>query len=379
MLKIFKILVTGIEGQDGIGINSTVRTTMGYDKTKQEISLLVEKVILPEVPADKSLELRDPHTTSTFTTLLEQKFTPSDFPKTGELKRWQVDYDVVKNKLVIFDAYEYSLTKITGSQSARKVARFVKERYNHDLIPLFSVDNVYQSSTDFDASVLTFWVDEVGLDINDTILINDAVDATTVTQQEKEFWMLANVNTNVIFEVLNDDDKIVSSTAQKSAKPAVLIANPVPMVPMNLDEDNTTATQIISDGGNQYKVCLPVADSYKIRIAYHRHLHDSLPDQTTGPGTARDASRKMPVRFDIDCVNGVCNKTRSVSKGYDHSNPDALSAAYGESHTVGPKPSLVGVDQFIIATQGLVVGDFIKLKLNLGNFKSYAELWIELT
>ena len=173
MLKIFKILVTGIEGRDGIGINSTVRTTMGYDETKKEISLLVEQINLPEVPTDKTIELRDPHTTATFTTLLSRTFTPDDFPKTSELKRWQVDYDVVKNELVIFDAYEYGLTKITNSQSARKIARFVQERYNHDLIPLFSVDNFYKSAPDFDASVLTFWTDEVGLDINDTILIDD--------------------------------------------------------------------------------------------------------------------------------------------------------------------------------------------------------------
>ena len=368
MLKIFKILVTGIEGQDGIGINSTVRTTMGYDETKKEISLLVEKVNLPEVPTDKTLELRDPHTTATFTTLLSRTFTPDDFPKTSELKRWQVDYDVVKNELVIFDAVEYGLTKITNSQSARKIARFVKERYNLNLIPLFSVDNFYKSAPDFDASVLTFYTDEQGLDINDTVLTGDAVDASTVTQQEKEFWLIANVNTNVIFEVLDTDGKIVSSSAQKSAKSEYCIASPSPMTPMNLDPDNTMAEQIIADGGNQFKVSLPVSDSYKIRIMYQRHLHDLSP-----------GSRTMPVTFDVNCVNGICNKSRSVAKGYDPENPDALADAYKESHVFHPRPSLVGVDVVTVNTFGLSAGDFIKLKLNLGNFKSYAELWIELT
>lgn len=368
MLKIFKVLVTGIEGQDGIGINSTIKTTMGYDEVSKEISVLVERVNLPEVPTDKSVELRDPHTTATFTTLLSRTFTPDDFPKTSEMKRWQVDYDVVKNELVIFDAVEYGLTKITNSQSGRKIARFVKERYNLDLIPLFALDNVYKSAVDFTASVLTFYTDEQGLDINDTVLIDDAVDAETVTQQEKEHFMVGNINTNIIFEILDADGKIVSSTAQKSAKPASLIANPIPMTAMNLDPDNTTAEQIIADGGNQFKVSLPAADSYNVRIMFQRHLHDLLP-----------SSRTMPVTFDINCVNGVCNKTRTTAKGYDPLNLDALASAYNEDHITGPRPSLVGVDNVVVNTTGLIAGDYVKLKLNLGNFKSYAELWIELT
>jgi hypothetical protein len=362
MLKIFKILVTGIEGQDGIGINSTVRTTMGYDETKKEISLLVEKVNLPEVPTDKTLELRDPHTTATFTTLLSRTFTPDDFPKTSELKRWQVDYDVVKNELVIFDAYEYGLTKITGSQSGRKVARFVKERYNLNLIPLFALDNIYKSAVDFTASVLTFYTDEQGLDINDTILIDDAVNATTVTQQEKEFWLIANVNTNVFFEVLDTDGKILS-TVIHTTKPAAKSSNFVEMAVMNTDEDNTYPTD--SPGGNQYKVSLPVADTYNVRVIFTRHLGDHISN-----------GRSINNSFDINMVNGVCNKTRLVA-GLTEDNV----AAMVEQHNAKPlgQKTFSGLDNVRISTNGLVAGDFVKLKLNHGNFKSYAELWIELT
>ena len=364
MLKIFKVLVTGIEGRDGIGINSTIKTTMGYDETKKEISLLVEKVNLPEVPTDKTIELRDPHTTATFTTLLSRTFTPDDFPKTSELKRWQVDYDVVKNELVIFDAYEYGLTKITNSQSARKIARFVQERYNHDLIPLFSVDNFYKSAPDFDASVLTFWTDEVGLDINDTILIDDAVDAETVTQQEKEFWLIANVNTNVFFEVLDADGKILS-TAVPSVKPEAKSANFVAQTLLNVDEDNILPAGR-NHAGNQYKVSLPVASEYNIRVVYSRHLGEHIPN-----------GRLIPSTFDINCINGVSNKSRSICGGYT----PAIRAVMLQQHTEKPAGTgtVSGLDNIKISTDGLVAGDFIKLKLNLGNFKSYAELWIELT
>lgn len=362
MLKIFKVLITGIEDQDGIGINTTVRTTMGYDQSAKEISVLVEKVVLPEIPTDRSVELRDPHTTATFTTLLSKTFTVEDFPKTGEFKRWQVDYDVIKNELVIFDAYEYSLDKITGSQSARKVGRFVKERYNSDLIPLFALDNVYKSAADFTASVLTFYTDEQGLEINDTILTGAAADAEIVTQQEKEFWMVSNVNTTVYFEVLDTDGKILSSvvpTVKNEAKSSNFVTQSL----LNLDENHILPSGKF-DAGNQYKVSLPVAEAYDIRIVYSRHLGDFIAD-----------GRSIPAKFNIETVNGLCNKSVSIS-AFNVSQRDEMLS----QHTARTEnPSFSGLDNVRINTFGLATGDYIKLKLNLGNFKSYAELWIELT
>jgi hypothetical protein len=294
---------------------------------------------------------------------LSKTFTPDDFPKTSELKRWQVDYDVIKNELVIFDAYEYGLTKITNSQSARKIARFVKERYNLNLIPLFALDNIYKSAIDFTASVLTFYTDEQGLNFNDTVLIDDAVNATTVTQQEKEFWLIANVNTNVFFEVLDADGKILS-TVIHTTKPAAKSSNFVEMAVMNTDEDNTYPTD--SPGGNQYKVSLPVADTYNVRVIFTRHLEEHISN-----------GRIIPSTFDINMINGVCNKTRSTA-GLDLNSSRFLD--FDSQHTTKPtgQRTLSGVDNITISTNGLVAGDFVKLKLNLGNFKSYAELWIEL-
>ena len=357
MLKIFKILVTGIEGRDGIGINSTVRTTMGYDETKKEISLLVEQINLPEVPTDKTIELRDPHTTATFTTLLSRIFTPDDFPKTGELQRWQVDYDVVKNELVIFDAYEYGLTKITNSQSARKIARFVKERYNHDLIPLFVLDNFYKSAPDFTASVLTFYTDEQDLTINDTILTLDNL-PVTVTQQEKERWLLNNLNLHVSFEIL-DGDKIISSNS-KFIKPEAKSLDFIKMDTPNLDLEYAVSNPAdpVDRIGGQFKLSLPAKDLYTIRVKYFTDY----------------IIKTLPVKFDVICINGIANKSRLTS-GWTQINEDVIL----QQHTSEIAARFVGLDNIQINTAGLVAGDFVKLKLNLGNFKSYAELWIVLT
>jgi hypothetical protein len=363
MLKIFKVLVTGIEGQEEIGLNSTVRTTMGYDQSAKEISVLIEKINLPEVPTDRSEELRDPHTTATFTTLLSKTFTSDDFPKTNDLMRWQVDYDVIKNELVIFDAFDYTQKLITDNVSGRKVARFVKQRYSADLIPLFALDNVYKTAPDFTSSILTVYTDEQGLDINDTILTGAMTTAETVTQQEKEMWLNININTNVKFEILDSEGKIISTQAA-NVKGSAKATTQYPQTNMAVAEEHPYATSDEHWGlGNQVKVSLPVADKYTIRTVYTR----GLKSQRELTGTL----------FNITTVNAVCNKSRSVVSGRDGA---AFDAFLEQRNTLGPENSTAcGVDILTINMSDLSAGDYVKLKLNLGNYKSYAELWIELT
>jgi len=96
MYKLFKIPVTGIDGSEDIGINTSVRTTMGYNAANKEITVLVEKIVLPEVPTTESIDLRINHTEANFETLLERTFTSADFPKTKEAIRWGVGFDVTK-------------------------------------------------------------------------------------------------------------------------------------------------------------------------------------------------------------------------------------------------------------------------------------------
>jgi hypothetical protein len=134
------------------------------------------------------------------------------------------------------------------------------------------------------------------------------------------------------------------------------------MVPMNLDPDNTYPTD--SPGGNQYKVSLPVKDVYTVRVVYTRHLGDHIPN-----------GRTIPCTFDVRCVNGVTNKTRSIS-----AYTEASRAVMLTQHNAKPESqqTFSGLDNILISITGLVPGDYTKLKLDLGEYQSYAELWIEL-
>lgn len=376
MLKIFKVLVTGIEGQEDIGINSTVRTTMGYDQSTKEISVLIEKINLPEVPADRSEELRDPHTTAGFTTLLSKTFTSDDFPKTKDAVRWVVDYDVTKNELVgPFNSLEYTKTQVTGSYTHREIPKIIKRRYNNNLIPLFAIDSYYKSSQDFDASVMTVYVDDQGLEINDTILTGELSSAETTDQSHAITWVARNVNTNVHYEILADDGKVVGSTCQVSDEGMTLItaeslvANPVTIENLGYTEDNANGCII---GGNMFKVQLPVADHYNIRTVFVTNLTDT----------------NLPISYDVTCINGISNKSRVNVIGRQTLKTteqwqDFLDQRVTK-YDVNPQGrrtlngSVTGVDRVKITADGLVAGDYIKLKLNAGEYYSYSELWIEL-
>jgi len=165
MYKLFKIPVTGIEGSEDIGINTSVRSTIGYNAANKTISVLIEKIVLPEIPTDESVDLRINHTEATFETLLEKTFTAEDFPKNKDAVRWVVDYDVTKNEIVgPFNALEYTKNYVTGSSTHREIPKIIKRRYNTNLIPLFTIDSFYKSASDFDASVMTVYTDEQGLE-----------------------------------------------------------------------------------------------------------------------------------------------------------------------------------------------------------------------
>jgi hypothetical protein len=329
---------------------------MGYNEETQEIHVLVENIHLPELGAE-SVDLRGEHTTATFTTAAERTFTAADFPKTSENMKWMVEFDA-ETKTIKDPINVYSMTagKISGSQTARRVPRFIKERWDDKTVPLFSIDSFYKSAEGFDASVLSFFEFTTGNELVDDVITN--TDIELVNQKEKEFWLIANANTNVHFEVLDQDGKIVS-TVIHTTKEEAKATNFVNMIPMNLDTDNT----VISDtpGGNQYKVSLPVQDMYMVRVIYTRGLQD----------------RTIPCTFEVSCINGVANKSRSIA-GLNKNAPAFIS--FDEQHTTKPEgqKTCSGVDNIRVAVNGLVAGEYTKLKLDLGEFKSYAELWIDL-
>jgi hypothetical protein len=360
MLKLFKIPVTGLDTSDSIiGRNVDYKTTMGYNEETQEIHVLVENIVLPELGA-QSVDLRGEHTTATFTTAAERTFTPADFPKISENMKWMVEFDAeTKTIKDPIDVYTMTINKVTDSQTARRVPRFLKERWDDFTVPLFSIDSFYKNAEGFSTSVLTFFEYITGNELVDDVITN--TDVQIVNQKEKEFWLIGNVNTNVFFEVLDEEGKILS-TVIHTTKEEAKAANFVEMLPMNLDADNTYPTD--TPGGNQYKVSLPVQDTYTIRVVYTRHLGEYLPN-----------GRSIPSTFDVRCINGSSNKSRSIA-GYT----DASRAVMLTQHNRKPdaQQTFSGLDNIRVSTIGLVAGEYVKLKLDLGEFKSYAELWIDL-
>lgn len=377
MYKLFKIPVTGIDGSEDIGINTSVRTTMGYNAANKTISVLIEKLIFPEVPTDRSVDLRGEHTEADFETLLERTFTTVDFPKTKDAVRWVVDYDVTKNELVgPFNALEYTKNFVTGSYTHREIPKIVKRRYNSNLIPLFAIENFYKSAVDFNASVMSVYVDEQGLPINDTILTGDLVAAELVDQAQATTWVAANVNANIHYEILADDGKVVGSTCKVSDAGMTLItaealaANQVNIQNLGYDSESANVSTI---GGNMFKVQLPVADNYDIRVIIGTELADT----------------NLPISYDVTCVNGVSNKTRVTAVGRQSLETKQQFTEFLNqrvtTYSVNPQTgrrtvngSIIGIEKIRISSNGLSAGDYIKLKLNAGDFYSYSELWIEL-
>lgn len=361
MLKLFKIAVTGLDTSDSIlGHNVDFKTTMGYNDETKEIHVLVENIILPELGSE-SVDLRIEHTTATFTTAAERTFTAADFPKTSENMKWMVEFDAVTKTIKDpIDVYSLTVDKITDSQTIRRVPRFIKERWDDTTVPLFSIDSFYKSAEGFDTSVLTFFECITGNELVDDVITN--TDVQVVNQKEKELWVAINVNTNVNFEILDSEGKIVSTLSQ-TVKPEALASTTVPMIPMNIDPDNTY--EGAANGGNQYKVSLPVQDMYNVRVIYTRHLGDYLPN-----------GRNIPSTFDVSCVNGVANKSRSIA-GWTEED-QAIMFSQHNPKSAGQPIKFSGLDNIRVSINGLVPGEYTKLKLDLGNFKSYAELWIDL-
>jgi hypothetical protein len=369
MYKLFKIPVTGIEGSEDIGINTSVRTTIGYSAANKEITVLVEKIVLPEVPTTESVDLRINHTEATFQTLLERTFTPADFPKTSDCIRWVVDYDVTKNEIVgPFNALEYTKTHATNSFSHRLIPRIIKQRYNLNLIPLFALDNFFKSAQDFDNSVLSVYTDNQGLEINDTILTGDLASAEEVDQAAATQYTYRFTYPHVHYEILNDAGKVISSNLPfiKSEAKATPFYEQLTVVP---GDNSNPSTYTPAYGGDRFKVRLPVADHYNIRAIFETFYDNKM----------------LPFSMDVVCINGSSNKSRLMSAGFDkdrfnagqETNQNILQ--YREQHDKGgSNNTLCGVDSLRIATNGLVAGDYIKLKLNAGEFYSYSELWIEL-
>jgi hypothetical protein len=385
MLKIFKTVIRANEGSELYERDSKHRVTMGYDDETKTIKVRVDEVRSPNPNLDESLPentptiLRDVHTTADFVLVVEREFTASDFLMRTDNNKWIVEYNSETKQISDpIDVYELSKQYVNGSTSHEKIYFNLNEyRYqsNDKLTPLFVVDSFFKS-LGFDGSTLQFFVEDLEVDLLDTILEVPAEQVTEATPKQYEFWNNYNVRVAITFEIIDSVGKVVTS-AFPTLKPSAKAANFVTLTqknPFNVTSgDGISIVPLTSDiSGNRFYVQLPVLPQsengqYGIRMMFGNKIHnlvDSRPYAT----------------FDIECVNGIVSKNR-VTNEYDPSAPNAYVTEFIENHNhPADKIALAfaGVEGLVVQTLGYKAGDFFKLKLNVGEFLSYAELWVEI-
>ena len=216
MLKIFKCVIRPNEGTEVYQRDSKHRVTMGY--SDGTIHVKIDEVIAPnpnldeELPEDTPTVLRDVHETSDYVTVVEKTFTESSFIKTTDNNKWIVEYDAnTKTISDPIDVYEISKQYIDGSNSHEKIYyNLNKYRYENDAskTPLFVIDSFFKNAG-FEASALQFFVEDLQVNLLDTIIEVPNNEVVEATPKEYEFWCSYNLRTAVTFEVLDDDGKIL--------------------------------------------------------------------------------------------------------------------------------------------------------------------------
>lgn len=339
MYKLIKTKITGFDDREEspIGVNGNYRSTMGYDSTTQTINVKVEKIIRQDLTRDDTLPVE-------YQIVAERSFAKVDFNQTKDNMAWQVDFDVSTEKILDpLDVYAYTSTIATGSLFHRVMWRKIKERYNENLLPLFTLDSFYKESNGFSLSTLQFHIADVEGTVADTIVTNQ--DAELMTQAEKIAYINYNVSTHVFYEIFDEQDNLISSIINNSQYPQQAMAN----------RPNDT---LRAKGGDQYKVSLPNSSSYKIKVIFYGDHQDKTASAT----------------FDVNCINAISNKTRLTS-GIKAGQPTTYAGIdrldpYGNSRFAG--------SETLKLTTSLESGDYLKLKLSVGDFYSYSELWIEI-
>jgi hypothetical protein len=380
MLKLFKSVIRPNEGAETYHRDSKHRVTMGYDADAKVIKVKVDEVRSPnpnlseELPEDTATVLRDVHTTADYVLVAERGFTEADFLSRVDNNKWIVEYDS-KTKTISdpIDVYEMSKKYINGSDSHEKIYYNLNEyRYQNDptLTPCFVLDKFYKS-LGFDGSTVQFFVEDLQVDLLDSILEIAEDQVTEVTPKEYEFWCSYNNRVSVAFEILDSDGKILSS-AFTLIKPSEKSENFTPLVqksPVNL-AGISQALGVKPTGpvnGNRFYVQLPSQQQYAIRIMFGSRIHNFI-------------QQRPFVTFDVECVNGLSSKNR-ITTEYDPENPKSFVEEFVTKHNI---PAEImenvfgGAEGLVVQTIGTTSGDFFKLKLNLGNFKSWAELWVEI-
>jgi hypothetical protein len=339
MYKLIKTKITGFDDRDDtpIGLNANYRTTMGYNATTETISVKVEKIIRPDLSREDDVEI-------SYEIVDEKTFTKVDFVQAKDLMAWVVDFDVVTEKILApFDVYAYTSTIATGSLFHRVMWRKIKERYSDKLLPLFALDSFYKEATGFSLSTLQFHIADTEGTASDTILTN--ADVEEMTQAEKIAYTNDNVNTHVFYEIFDADDNLISSIINDSEHPQQALAH------------RENAPERVK-GGNQYRVSLPNSSEYKIKVLFYGDHLDKTAAATFDVTTINAQSSKNRL------VSGIKPNTPTTYAGIDRLDP------HGNSRFAGSETIKLRAD--------LDSGNYAKLKLSVGDFYSYSELWIDI-
>lgn len=313
-VKLTKTLITGFDDVEvnTIGVNPNIRVTQQY--SLDAISVKIEKVIRQDLTRDVDVEMRHE-------TILEQSFTPSDFPMLTDHKSFYVEYNVLSNSFEILDTLNFGKSNKTRAPSyhINGLHRDIKKRYNENLLPIFFIKTFDSGISGFDCSLINFYVQSLENPASSTVILNsDVEEMTTLERQE---WINANLVSYLTFEIRNEDGSQIINDEQ--TRLFAVNANGEPLI---LNE---------SIRSNKYKVSLPAA-KYTVQVNIGKQLY---PENVN--------------TYNIRIVNGYVNKTR-VSSG---------------AGTFTVKVDVAELDS----------GDFSKLKFDIGQFESYAELWIEIS
>jgi hypothetical protein len=388
MLKLFKSVIRPNEGAEMYHRDSKHRVTMGYDAEAKVIKVKVEEVRSPnpdlseDLPENTPTILRDVHTTADYILVAERGFTEADFESKTDNNKWIVEYNS-KTKTISdpIDVYDIAIQYINGSDSHTKIYYNLNEyRYQNDptLTPCFVLDKFYKS-LGFDGSTVQFFVEDLQVDLLDSILEIPAEQVTEVSSKEYEFWVQYNMRLAMSFEILDVTGKVVSSPLQ-SVSDEAKSSTTYPMTSLFPRDDTGIAAGLIGPknlgvgaSGTRFKVVLPSSETYYVRV-------------NTSSRIWRFVGTNPQATFDIETINGVCNKSRITLPNYtpgQTATPTLATQQFIDEHPpaevlTGPNSNLAGSEDVTLKLYGLKSGDYIKMKVNCGKFISYAELWIEI-
>lgn len=313
MYKIVKTIILGSDVTGNIGVNVNYRNTMGYNTTTKTILVKVEKLIKDDLTREES-------PTVTYETVAEREFTVSDFVRQGDHNSFCVDFDVATQ--TITDPLNLL---VFGEEQRIKNSNFkfsdlrsaITARYSFELLPLFILKS-FDDIDSFEHSLLTFLVPKHTEDTSsyDTILTNSDVEEMTFEQRSDYFnnELLPRIEV----QILDLEDQVI-------ATPTKIVSTSAPV--------GTTAIIINPIFENRLTVTLPVANAYKIRYTFTR---PNFKDTTN--------------TYTVSVINGNVNKNRIVVAE--------------------------GTEDIILNSTYLTAGDFTKVKLNIGLYMSFAELFI---